>query len=171
MKPEIFDNFLPPEQFRIIADTIMGEEFPWFFCPGKSYSDVMKNDKTIFQFFHLFYMNHGWISQFGQMLDPILQVLKPVAIIRIKANMTTITPTLVQYDFHRDTSKNLVKSKTACFYVNTNNGYTVFNSGERVESVANRLVVFNSDNLHTGTSSTDESRRIVINFNYFTQAV
>ena len=168
MKPEVFDNFLPPDQFQVIANTMMSGEFPWFFSPGKSYSEEIKKDKTIFQFVHPFYMNHGWVSQYGQILDPILQILQPVAIMRIKANMTTITPELVQYDFHRDTSKKLVRSKSACFYVNSNNGYTVFNSGEKIESVANRLVIFNSDNLHTGTSSTDESRRVVINFNYFT---
>jgi len=53
-------------------------------------------------------------------------------------------------------------------YVNTNNGYTKFEDGTKVESVANRLVTFPANMKHKGTSCTDEKIRVVINFNYFT---
>ena len=51
--------------------------------------------------------------------------------------------------------------------MNTNDGYTEFEDGTKVESVANRLVTFPANLKHTGTSCTDEKTRIVINFNYF----
>jgi hypothetical protein len=168
MQPEIFDNFLPQDTFRKIADTIMSTEFPWHFSPGKTRADEIKENKNIFQFVHVFYMNHSWRSPYGEILHPILDSLKPYAIARIKANLTTITPEIIQYSYHRDLGESLVKSKTACFYINTNNGMTRFNSGEEVKSVANRLVLFESSDLHAGTSCTDEPFRIVINFNYFT---
>ena len=50
--------------------------------------------------------------------------------------------------------------------MNTNNGYTKFEDGTKVESVANRLVTFPASMMHTGTSCTDKKIRIVINFNY-----
>ena len=56
---------------------------------------------------------------------------------------------------------------TAVFYVNTNNGYTIFESGEKVSSVENRMVIFDSNILHTGTTCTDERVRCVLNFNYY----
>ena len=56
---------------------------------------------------------------------------------------------------------------TSIFYVNTNNGYTKFEDGTKVESVANRMVTFPTNMKHTGTSCTDEKMRIVINFTYF----
>ena len=56
---------------------------------------------------------------------------------------------------------------TSIFYINTNNGYTKFENGEKVESVANRMVTFSTNLKHTGTSCTDERTRVVINFNYF----
>ena len=56
---------------------------------------------------------------------------------------------------------------TSIFYVNTNNGYTKFEDGTKVESVANRMVIFPSNMKHIGTSCTDEKTRVVINFNYF----
>ena len=55
---------------------------------------------------------------------------------------------------------------TSIFYMNTNNGYTEFEDGTKVESIANRIVSFPFNMEHTGTSCTDEQTRIVINFNY-----
>ena len=56
---------------------------------------------------------------------------------------------------------------TAIYYLNSNNGSTVFkDSGDKVESVANRLIVFDGSIEHAGTSCTDDSRRVVLNINY-----
>lgn len=167
MEIEKFDNFLPPNDFHALHDLMMGNTFPWNFSLGKSYYEEWKKDKTIFQFTHVFYERCNWISSYSSILDPILRVIQPACLFKIKANLTTITPTRVEYSFHRDTPR-LLNSKTALFYVNTNNGSTIFNTGEIVESVANRLVIFDSNLLHTATSSTDETTRVVINFNYIT---
>ena len=50
--------------------------------------------------------------------------------------------------------------------INTNNGYTEFENGEKVKSVANRLVMFPSNFEHRGVTQTDEQTRIMINFNF-----
>ena len=56
---------------------------------------------------------------------------------------------------------------TAIFYINSNNGYTIFkDTKEKVKSVPNRLLKFDTRMKHSGVSSTDEKRRVVINFNY-----
>ena len=90
---------------------------------------------------------------------------------RIKANLLVKTPNIIVHEFHVDLNDlSEEKSKqvtTSIFYVNTNNGYTEFEDGAKVESVANRLVTFSSNMKHRGTSCTDEKTRIVINFNYF----
>jgi hypothetical protein len=51
-------------------------------------------------------------------------------------------------------------------YLNTNDGKTVFKSGEEAESVANRVVRFTANQMHTGTSHTNTKYRALINFNY-----
>ena len=57
--------------------------------------------------------------------------------------------------------------KTAVFYINTNNGYTEFENGVRVNSVANRVCIFDSNLRHRGTTHTEgDNQRIVVNFNY-----
>ena len=54
------------------------------------------------------------------------------------------------------------------FYVNTNDGFTVFEDGTKVESVANRMLTFPTNMKHSGTACTDQKYRIIINFNYYT---
>ena len=51
--------------------------------------------------------------------------------------------------------------------MNTNDGFTEFKNGDIIESIANRMVIFDSSLEHTGTSCTNKKRRIVLNFNYF----
>ena len=112
-------------------------------------------------------------SQFAEQMNPILEIINPLSLLRIKANLLTRTPKIIENEFHVDlTDLSEEKSKqvtTSIFYVNTNNGYTEFEDGTKVESVANRLVTFPANMKHTGTFCTDEKTRVVINFNYFAQ--
>jgi len=57
---------------------------------------------------------------------------------------------------------------TSIFYLNTNNGITIFeDTKEEVESVSNRMITFPGYLRHTGTTATDKPHRILININYF----
>ena len=56
--------------------------------------------------------------------------------------------------------------KTAIFYLNTNNGYTLFDKGDKIPSLENRVVEFDSNLKHCAVDHTDTKYRIVINFNY-----
>ena len=85
-------------------------------------------------------------------------------LIRIKANCNPRSDRIIKHGFHIDTT---TKCTTAIFYVNSNNGYTEFEDGTKVESIENRFVTFPSHLQHTGTTCTDQKRRIVINFNYY----
>ena len=56
---------------------------------------------------------------------------------------------------------------TGIYYVNGNDGYTEFETGDKVKSVANRFVKFPSDIKHRGVSQVDTKVRCVLNLNYF----
>ena len=56
--------------------------------------------------------------------------------------------------------------KTAIFYLNSNNGYTLFKDDTRVFSQENRLCLFNGHIEHAGASCTNAKRRVVLNINY-----
>ena len=59
------------------------------------------------------------------------------------------------------------KMTTGIYYVNSNDGYTEFEDGKIVNSIANRMILFRSDRLHRGVSQLDAQVRCVINFNFF----
>ena len=178
---KIEDNFLEQKEFDRIEKMLMGTDFPWFYNPDiDEISDVGK-----FQFVHLFYQDgvsqhyHVSTSDRIKMLTPIIQALQPFSIWRVKANLLTKTSTIVENKFHVDLSVDLNRSQalpkeklkqwtTSIFYINTNNGYTKFETGETVESIKNRMISFPSHLRHTGTSCTDTRTRVAINFNYYT---
>ena len=106
-------------------------------------------------------------AKFVTILDPFLTKLNMKKVIRIKANKTFKKKENIESAMHTDvTRKDDEKFKTAVFYCNTNNGSTLFESGERVASKENRAVIFDGTTLHCGVDCTDSLRRIVINFNY-----
>tara|TARA_B100000287_G_C20388467_1_gene684571 strand:+ start:52 stop:402 length:351 start_codon:yes stop_codon:yes gene_type:complete len=103
-----------------------------------------------------------------ELLFPFFQKIQPVALIKIKANLNMPTENIIEHGYHNDIQDGLHLDfiKTAVYYLNTNNGYTKFEDGTKVESVQNRLVVFDNKMKHTGTTCTDKPFRMVINFNY-----
>jgi hypothetical protein len=164
MKIEIFDDYLDEEEFNKIKNIfINNEKFPWHYTPGIAYPNEIKQlDK--FQFFNLMYRNDvGVKSDYYADLMPLLNKINPKEMLRVKANLGTRTNTNIEGGMHTDSK---MKHTTAIFYLNTNNGFTVFENGDKVNSLENRLVVFDSTILHSGFSQTDTNIRVVLNLNY-----
>jgi len=166
----IKDNFLEKEVFTGLQGLLLGFDFPWYY--NKDVVDEGE-DTGSFQFTHMFYKLDAPHSEGYKTLIPIINELNLLSLLRIKANLQTKTPTLVKHTFHQDAEgvavEKLKQWTNAIFYVNTNNGYTEFEDGTKVDSVANRLVTFPADIKHRGTSCTDEKTRVVINFNYYSR--
>ena len=60
------------------------------------------------------------------------------------------------------------KHKSAIFYINNNDGYTILNNGKtKIESIANRILFFDSTKNHSSTHCTNDHARVNININYF----
>ena len=94
---------------------------------------------------------------------PIINKIEPISLIRIKGNMYHRTETLQEHGQHIDYT---FPHKGAIFSINTNNGYTKLHDGTIVDSVANRMLLFDSSLPHNSTSCTNEKTRVNINFNY-----
>ena len=162
---KVIDNFLPSYQFDKFQSFLMGENFDWYY-----------NDETVFQgdglyqFIHFFYKYEPsptgllWTPtpSFG-CIKPYLSSFNMKRIYRIKANLNPRSVSHLKAGYHID---NIPCSTTAIFYINTCNGWTEFKKGDKVKSVANRVVIFDSTLEHSGVSCTNENRRVVINFNY-----
>ena len=159
---QVEDNYLDKDSFKIINETMSSDIFPWFYNEEKVY-DTGKDNLFNYQFTHLFYKDFKINSQHFEILNPLLFQMNVKALVRVKANLNPISDRLIEYDKHEDQE---FKCKGAIYYINSNNGYTMFDN-EKVESKENRIVFFDTDTKHFGTNSTNCKNRIVINFNYF----
>ena len=156
MKTEIIDDFLPQTEFDIIAGVFASRQLAWT-CVFDDPSQ-----KGI-QFSHVLYSEFAPCSHLWPLLESIHPILRPGAYSRVKANLQPRTEKIIENNFHFDFANCI----TSILYLNSNNGYTLFEDGTKIDSVANRLLTFDSNLKHTGTTCTDQLTRMVINFNYY----
>jgi len=154
---EIIDNYLPEDVFNTLQEELLSHKFPWYFN-----DHIVQHTPTNYQFVHVFKPP----SPFIDIIAPLLNKIKPKRIIRCKMNLRPITDEPSQSPYHQDQSKN-PNHNIAIYYINTNNGYTIFeHNKQKVESIANRLVMFHGSLVHAGCSTTNQKRRVVLNLNY-----
>jgi hypothetical protein len=166
MKYQITDNFIDYQEFKKIQEVLLTANFPWYLNSNKVQKNSVVSDLYNFQFTHTFFDEYKIQSNFLYLLDPLLLKINPSAIVRIKANLQTVTDETIVYDMHTDV--NDFDGETAIFYINTNNGYTLLkDNNNKIESIENRLLTFPAETMHTGTSCTDQRVRCVINLNYY----
>ena len=155
------DNFLSEEDFIPLKDTLNGFNFPWYFN-----DEICYEGDGLCQFTHTFFeeLTRSPNSDFYPLVECFLDKLEVKELIRIKANLNVKTEVPIQTGYHID----YPDATTAVFYLDTNNGGTELNKTTFVESVANRIVIFDSNIQHTGVTCTDQKKRIVLNINYRT---
>ena len=164
MNYKIIDNALRHEDFILIKNNIMCEAFPWHFVDYVTEKDeVAPSLRGSFYFSHMFWDGFN-IEPESQMFSPLLDLMDCHAIIRIKANCYPSTSERVMHNNHVDYP---FPHKGAIFYLNTNNGLTILEDKVEVESVENRLLLFDSSKQHKSTTCTDDKCRINVNFNFF----
>ena len=155
-------NFLEQQAFEQLYKTIMNNWFGWFYVDHVAH----ENDTAHGYFAHMIFDEHQRRSNEGwDVVRPILDKLKPKALIRIKANLYPASQQLVKHGYHVDQEYDC---KSALYFVNTNNGYTRLKKEKKsIASVENSVLHFNSSEFHHSTNCTDKQRRITININYF----
>lgn len=157
---KIIDNYLEKSIFEKIENILMGNNFPWFYSPHIS------DDKDVgdYFYFHKLYNENNQTSNFfNDIAIPLLGGLKFKKIIRIKINAYQKKLKILEHGFHTDYEE---PHKVALFYLNTNNGYTLFKNGKKIESKANRILLFDGSQEHKSASQTDTNLRVTIVINY-----
>ncbi len=162
MNYRVIDNFLSKEDFYKIKNFMLSDEIPWYFNDYVTTNEVDK-ELNNYQLTHTFYKNFGPTNQSFINLVPLIEKINPISLIRIKANLVPRTENIHEHGWHTD---NKLNCTTAVFYINNNNGYTKFKNGDTVDSIENRLLVFDSNLEHTGSSCTDQKIRCVLNLNF-----
>ncbi len=162
----ILDDALPRDDYLALQAALLDPAFPWQPSPILSNApglDPQHNRQLVHGFF-LDKPGFRHASPRLPLLQPLLELLRPRALIKVKLNLTPRQERHVEYGLHVDTRR--PGATTAIYYLNDNDGYTVFEDGEKVASAANRLVVFDASRRHTGASCTDADYRLVLNLNF-----
>tara|TARA_R100001086_G_C11711559_1_gene224284 strand:- start:122 stop:631 length:510 start_codon:yes stop_codon:yes gene_type:complete len=164
-KIKIIDNFLDKEVFKKLQSFLLGDNCPWFYNESKASGGYQH------QFTHTFLgnkLNPSWSNSTNH-IAALLNKINPRVWIRIKSNLTSINSKAGVGGWHYDKLTDGVPwsdTTTSIFYINTNNGYTMFESGKKIPSLENRIVTFPNDLKHTGVSQTATKIRVTINLNY-----
>tara|TARA_B100000959_G_C14903325_1_gene591901 strand:+ start:98 stop:634 length:537 start_codon:yes stop_codon:yes gene_type:complete len=168
---EIIDDVLEPEVLDNIVQNMTSSRFLWEYQPylkGPEGDD----DKGIYCFTHKYVYNRGEIASkfFFEMAVPILDSLniklKEQTIIRADTNFSPNFGKQLKSGYHVDQS---FDHKVLIYYYNTCNGGTEFKNGKIVNCVANRAVIFDSDEedtAHRVLTQTDKKYRLILNVNW-----
>jgi hypothetical protein len=159
---KIIDNFLSKKDHTRLIE-IFDNEVEW------SYNNAIDYDEDYFFPEKYQFVTGIWTAGYPdfpfseEIIEMFSEKLGFRTLCRIKANLTPRKDKLMENSLHIDSKHG---DLTAIYYLNTNNGYSYFEDGTKVNSVANRMVIFPMNILHSGTTSTD-THRTVINFNYY----
>jgi len=143
-----------------IEKIMLSNSFPWYS------QKVLLNDykDNNHYFVHNFLNEEGVQSEFFEsLIMPILGKIDYDRLLRIKGNLYTKTEKIIKHNLHKDSE---IPHKVAIYYVNSNDGKTIFASGQEVESEKNKLLFFDGINPHQSTTCTDPFFRVNININY-----
>lgn len=169
-KVDVKDNFLDDSEFTEILDVFLDYSFPWYFGDVVNPEDKLSytSDLDNIQMYHMLYSYDKPQSPPFLKMNHILKKLsvidKFVSLYRMKVNLNQRTSKIIEHGFHNDVK---FKCRTGILYLNSNDGYTMFEDGTKIESIKNRFVSFDSDIKHSGTTCTNQKRRMVMNINYF----
>jgi len=155
---KIIDNFLDPMEFNALVNALLRSEKPMW-ALGTNITGLPDNPDD----------NHVYFAHSIQVpikeLIPVLQALNVSGFgdaYRIKVNLYPRTSEVYHHSDHVDAD---FPHKGAILYLNTNNGFTVVD-GTPVESVENRLLLFDPSIPHHSTTCSDQPFRANINFNF-----
>ena len=159
---EVIENFLSQPNLDQLKNSILSEKFPWYYI---DYVASPADDKN-FYFIHEAMRDQRQSSDWLPIFHPIMGRLNYSTLIRLRANLYTRKEEQAGDSFHVDIPGDPY-NMSAIFYLNTNNGYTLFKNNKKVESVENRLILFKGSTEHCSVPQTDTKSRVVVNINFY----
>lgn len=165
---QIYDDFLPQDECQLLKEQIcFNKNFPFYL---HNYVALSDEETSLWNWYgtHVFYEDGNINSQYFEFVNEIfipkfieMGIFK--SLIRIKANFYSNTNSMKEHKSHRDYN---YPHNAAVYSLNTCDGFTRLESGDIINSVENRLVVFNGDQIHNSSTTTDQPVRFNLNFNF-----
>jgi hypothetical protein len=175
----VIDKAAP--DFGGLQAKVLEPGFPWYYARATREGDG-EESPWLRGWVHMVYDHGQWYSQAGEFIvQQIVAMMGAVgepiqSIYRIRIVLNTITDRPYLNGAHVDF---VWPHKTALLYINDADGDTLiyeercagvrpetFTLRQQIVPVANRLVLFDGQRFHTGTTPTRTARRVVLNVNY-----
>ena len=171
-KLKIIDNFLDKDSFLEIKKFIMSPRCQWRFVDFIAHKDK-KNEDNDGYFVHSFtdcdpislrerFQRSPNFSIISSLMEKINQEISYKDVLRVRSSLYPRRQYQKPDAMHTDYK---FSHNVCIFYVNTTNGYTLFEKGEKVFSVENRLLIFNGLERHCSVVQSDSAARFIININ------
>jgi hypothetical protein len=172
----VIDDFLPSDVFAKLQTFLLYPELvdnsipvPLWQYNSKVVYNLQDEKKKEEEDWRLFYLTHMVYdntikSPVYEQIEPINELLGIRALMRIKINMYPNTETIKEHGMHIDYP---YSHNAAILSINTCNGYTKLEDGTKIDSIANRMLIFDGRIKHTSSTCTNQPIRMNINFNYF----
>ena len=190
MERKVINNFLTKSYHKELKELMNSANFPWYYNSHISYESGKSppSDNRFYEtgFTHSFWDNRtggqrdSWYSHFWKPgLYQIMDAVNQEHIIRSRGDMTMYTHKVFEHAAHIDFP---CRNVSAVYYLNDSYGDTIFynekaekssdipqklTEAERISPKANRLVVFEGNDIHTGSSPNKHKNRIIINSNFY----
>ncbi|MFZ9727909.1 MAG: hypothetical protein ACO3CD_02755 [Candidatus Nanopelagicaceae bacterium] len=175
----IIDNFLDTENWESIKDLTMGPTFKWTCGPSLMEApnvEITMDPLYDRQLVNLLYSKYKPSIKSAQEQESDYKIIIPILkklristkeLTRVKINGNLCRATTMRSGWHVDVPDDQYGlGMTAIYYINTNNGKTLFKTGEEIESIENRIVIFPNHFFHSPQYQTDTPMRCVININW-----
>lgn len=156
----VIDDAFQLSLIERLNDKFLSTSFPWYYSP----SVAKKTSSDGIHFTHFIFSDHSPRSEYFDDFFPILNFLGAKSLIRMKINLFPKTDKVFEHDWHTDYP---FSHKGALLYLNTNDGYTTLQDGSKIESVQNRVLLFDPGIVHKSSTCSNENVRLNIQINYF----
>ena len=177
---EVIDNFLDEEYFDSLVTLFTVPVWPpvitWslvnqdetkkgleVYTDNKNKDQWEVKDEKIFYMIHVIYDHNMPTSPHYDLLIPLLEKMGTRCLIRLKVNLYPNTEIIHEHPYHTDNS---FSHTGAILSLNTCDGYTKMADGTKIDSIANRLLLFDASENHAATTTTNVFARININMNF-----
>ena len=166
MKYKIIDNLMDKDDFKNLQSLVMSSDVPWYFTKDINTSPGYDSNNYQSYFAHqIFNPRLDYVySTLYKDFYVFVELLGMKSLRRAKLNLYMRTDKIEEHNPHTDYP---YEHKGCVFSFNTCDGYTKLEDGTKIESVANRALIFDASKSHSSTSTTNAKGRFNVNFNYF----
>jgi len=169
---EIIPNYIKNEEIQQhVKNFLMGEQCDYYYQDSCAFNHDTE-DPNFFFAHNLFNSADNRRNQMNPYSNAFLHIMLPLLgrleyeiLYRAKVNCYPRFSEHIKTSMHVD--MNDTPHKVALYSVNTNNGYTLFENGTKVESVENQMVIFDGHLKHCSVGQTDEKIRVNVNINFW----